>query len=686
MAIFIPNKIRAFLDSELSSEIKSKVVDGSDTYYLINQWNSEGGGQILLREDGLGQVSVIAADTVVLPGAASKVPKAVAEKLAPFSLAGKRRLDDEYAEPIDLTGLTSADLRALLLKQAKLADGKLDTDVPGTDGGALACAWAVNEVARRAFGRPIGGGLSTIAMYEVLEAKHHKVTAEDAALAGMVIISPTHGSRIGHVGILGDIPQSGNRNETLIYSNRSSLHQFGHYYTLEHWKQYYGHHQSLPVDFFDPDPAAFEDRVARARMQSLDMAAARVPGLKTIVDFYPGDARNPDFRRIAQSGIVAVIHKATDPLYSFNDQRFHSRRTAARQAGLLWGSYHFGRAGDGVEQADYYLDAAAPQEDEIICLDFEKDDNRPDTVMSVQQAIRFVRRIQDKLHKPPLLYAGHYLRELLDGHRQHPLTVCPIWFADYRPHHPAPELPAPWPTWAIWQYAGDVPEHSSGGVPSLEKCDRNSFNGSLQQLKDFWTSSVQIQALVRHRSEVPEEDRAKELYVSEDLHADPYDNRPPPYAAAAQTQRWRAAKCLLALRDQVNQMAPSRNKSSDGIIGDIHHCGGQHHSDHCPNVADGNVGVVTALDITHDPAHGCDSGQLVEAIRASRDSRIKYLIWNRRIANSLPQHGQPAWAWREYSGSNPHDRHCHISVKPIKDGPEGYDTTSAWSIRQEEMA
>jgi hypothetical protein len=139
--------------------------------------------------------------------------------------------------------------------------------------------------------------------------------------------------------------------------------------------------------------------------------------------------------------------------------------------------------------------------------------------------------------------------------------------------------------------------------------------------------------------------------------------------------RWRVAKSLLALRDQVNRMAPNRKKGNDGTIGDERHQG--HDSDHNAWVRDGAIGVVTALDITHDPANGCDAGRLAEILRTSHDNRIKYVIWNRRIANHAAIGGSAAWEWRPYRGPNPHDHHFHLSVKPER---AAYDATDAWSI------
>lgn len=129
----------------------------------------------------------------------------------------------------------------------------------------------------------------------------------------------------------------------------------------------------------------------------------------------------------------------------------------------------------------------------------------------------------------------------------------------------------------------------------------------------------------------------------------------------------RIAKSLDVLRSKFNTMFPNRDKSSDGWIGDASHAAGA--SDHNP---DAN-GVVKALDITNDPAHGLDANKFAKALAASKDPRISYIISNREICNSKVQ----PWVWRKYSGSNPHDKHFHISV--VSD-PSLYDKTDAWIL------
>jgi hypothetical protein len=138
---------------------------------------------------------------------------------------------------------------------------------------------------------------------------------------------------------------------------------------------------------------------------------------------------------------------------------------------------------------------------------------------------------------------------------------------------------------------------------------------------------------------------------------------------------WRVCKSLEKLRAQINAKAPNRNKASDGGIGDTNHKNRK--SDHNPWVLDGGKGVVTARDFTHDPAGGCDCTKIAESIRAARDARVKYIIWNRRICASAPKNGAAAWAWRQYTGKNGHTHHVHISVQPSK---SLYDSDKPWSL------
>ena len=138
---------------------------------------------------------------------------------------------------------------------------------------------------------------------------------------------------------------------------------------------------------------------------------------------------------------------------------------------------------------------------------------------------------------------------------------------------------------------------------------------------------------------------------------------------------WVVDKGLLRLRDEINMLAPNRSKASDGFIGDAAHAGTE--SDHNPEhpAPRGNPdNQVDAGDFTHDPAHGADMGMISEAIRRSRDHRVSYVIFNRRIFSG-PE-GPLPFVWRVYSGTaDPHLNHMHVSVRDVT-----HDQDQEWVI------
>jgi hypothetical protein len=131
---------------------------------------------------------------------------------------------------------------------------------------------------------------------------------------------------------------------------------------------------------------------------------------------------------------------------------------------------------------------------------------------------------------------------------------------------------------------------------------------------------------------------------------------------------------LEKLLEQIDHAAPDRSKASDGSIGDEAHQGTD--SDHNPQTPapSGNPNnQVDARDITHDPNHNADMGTVSEAIRLSKDKRVSYVIFNRRIYSG--KNGPSPWVWRTYDGDNPHDKHMHVSVLDST-----HDQTQDWEI------
>lgn len=131
---------------------------------------------------------------------------------------------------------------------------------------------------------------------------------------------------------------------------------------------------------------------------------------------------------------------------------------------------------------------------------------------------------------------------------------------------------------------------------------------------------------------------------------------------------WELAPCLVTLRGQLRTIAPQRSTVSDGSIGNAEHVAqGWTDSDHNPWwPTTGPIGLVRAVDITHDPAGGMNCHTLAAAVVKAKDPRALYLIWTGRIADRRPiaRGGvvHPPWTWLPYSGTNRHDHHLHLST------------------------
>lgn len=115
---------------------------------------------------------------------------------------------------------------------------------------------------------------------------------------------------------------------------------------------------------------------------------------------------------------------------------------------------------------------------------------------------------------------------------------------------------------------------------------------------------------------------------------------------------------VASLADLVERYWPERH-GADGTVASKQHDANNPTSDHRPFPFNG-AGVVYAIDVgevTED-----DGIVLAEALRSSRDPRIKYVIHESRLFASYKTASRPPWAWGPYTGYNPHTNHVHVSV------------------------
>lgn len=122
---------------------------------------------------------------------------------------------------------------------------------------------------------------------------------------------------------------------------------------------------------------------------------------------------------------------------------------------------------------------------------------------------------------------------------------------------------------------------------------------------------------------------------------------------------WIVAESLNRLLTQLSALAPNRSRASDGSIGDASHQAKGSASDHNPRPIAG-ANLVTARDFTHDPAGGLDCNRLRDSLIRARDSRVKYIIFNREIISGAG--GPRPWVRRPYTGPSPHTEHLHLSA------------------------
>jgi hypothetical protein len=120
----------------------------------------------------------------------------------------------------------------------------------------------------------------------------------------------------------------------------------------------------------------------------------------------------------------------------------------------------------------------------------------------------------------------------------------------------------------------------------------------------------------------------------------------------------KATPAAIAVLRQATAIKPLRKKASDGLLPSAAHINQNPNSDH-------NTGY--AVDLTHDKLGGIDCVNLFQELKA--DKRVKYLIFQGKIWSV----DRASEGDREYTGSNKHNKHLHISIK------EGCgDDTSPW--------
>lgn len=135
---------------------------------------------------------------------------------------------------------------------------------------------------------------------------------------------------------------------------------------------------------------------------------------------------------------------------------------------------------------------------------------------------------------------------------------------------------------------------------------------------------------------------------------------------------WELAPCLVTLFHEYNIIAPLRDHTTDGSIGDPAHQ--QRDSDHNKD----KNGIVHAIDVDKDLYTPFSMESTIQYfVTECRKSvgldrgRLKYFIYNHRIWEA------PNWVQKPYTGSNPHTEHAHFSCEY---DPKYANDTRPWGL------
>ena len=189
-----------------------------------------------------------------------------------------------------------------------------------------------------------------------------------------------------------------------------------------------------------------------------------------------------DYNAVRAAGIVGVIYKATEGT-GYTDDTYVSQQHAAKAVGLKWGAYHFADASDVNRQISNFMNFAAPDPDELFCLDWE---DYGSNTMSADNVKRWISGVESQLGRPGecVIYSGNTAKELIHGDDDF-FGSRRLWLAQYGS---TPQWQESWDTYWLWQYTDGNYGPSPHSIDGIGPCDINSFAGTPAELIAQWAS------------------------------------------------------------------------------------------------------------------------------------------------------------------------------------------------------
>lgn len=197
--------------------------------------------------------------------------------------------------------------------------------------------------------------------------------------------------------------------------------------------------------------------------------------MATGIDIYHGDEIN-SWDKIRRAGFDFVFIKASQGLGT--DPKYKSFKEEADAAGLITGPYHFiSFSQDTKEQARHFasLIKGLKKTDLPPVLDFEYLPGHNPKPSDATVARVFLEEISQLTSRLPVFYCSRSVPGEIGAPSF--LKDYPLWLASY---NSSIRVPAPWNTWAFWQYS------DSARVPGIgNNADVNRFNGDVASLRKF---------------------------------------------------------------------------------------------------------------------------------------------------------------------------------------------------------
>jgi GH25 family lysozyme M1 (1,4-beta-N-acetylmuramidase) len=213
------------------------------------------------------------------------------------------------------------------------------------------------------------------------------------------------------------------------------------------------------------------------------------PNIALAIDPFEGNAI--DWEKLAtDKRVVAIIHRATigDRL----DGKYVERRAEAKKRGYKWGAYHFGKPGNPIKQADFFLETVKPMADDLIALDLESDDATRH--MSFDDARIFIKRIKEKTGRYPIVYANRDVTKAISDQygADDVFSKTRLWYARFK--RSVTDFPAgTWKTYTVWQFSSELNCNAADRraclytVPGTEyDMDVDVYNGTIEELRSKW--------------------------------------------------------------------------------------------------------------------------------------------------------------------------------------------------------